>query len=67
MGNWSYLYNGFGELVTQTDAKAQVTQLYYDKLGRMVSRTEPNLNSTWTYDTCTKKIFGVRVRTVFIS
>jgi len=28
----------------------------YDKLGRMVQRNEPDLVSTWTYDTCAKGI-----------
>ncbi len=49
MGSWQYTYTPFGELETQTDAKSQVTTMAYDVLGRMVSRTEPEGTSTWTY------------------
>ena len=38
---WKYEYNGFGELVKQTDAKAQDTLMEYDRLGRMTKRTWP--------------------------
>jgi len=34
----------------QTDAKAQVTTMVYDKLGRMTIRSEPDLTSKWFYD-----------------
>jgi len=50
MGGWGYEYNALGELVKQTDAKQQITTFAYDKLGRMTSRAEPGLSSTWTYD-----------------
>ncbi len=50
MGAWSYAYNALGELIRQTDAKAQTTTLSYDKLGRLVKRTEPNLVSNWYFD-----------------
>ncbi|MEQ1593262.1 MAG: RHS repeat-associated core domain-containing protein [Thiobacillaceae bacterium] len=56
MGAWSYAYNALGELVKQTDAKNQVTTMSYDVLGRMVSRVEPGMTSTWTYDTAAKGI-----------
>ncbi|EGG95113.1 Rhs family protein [gamma proteobacterium IMCC1989] len=49
MGRWRYEYNGFGEIIRQTDAKNQVSQVVYDRLGRMVKRTEPEGQSTWTY------------------
>jgi len=39
-GNWSYVYNGFGELIEQTDAKGQKSVLGYDVRGRMVSRID---------------------------
>jgi len=38
MGQWTYVYNGFGEMTCQTDAKAQVTRMDYDLLGRMVTK-----------------------------
>lgn len=56
MGSWSYFYNALGELIRQTDAKAQTVSMVYDKLGRLTSRTEPDLVSTWTYDSCAKGI-----------
>lgn len=56
MGAWSYAYNALGELIRQVDAKAQTVTLQYDKLGRMTGRAEPDLTSTWTYDTATKGI-----------
>lgn len=39
-GFWQYSYNAYGELVSQQDAKGQVTAMAYDKLGRMISRTD---------------------------
>ena len=51
MGHWTYEYNVLGELTSQTDAKAQETTMSYDKLGRMVERTEHEGTSTWTYYT----------------
>jgi RHS repeat-associated protein len=56
MGIWSYGYNAFGELTSQTDAKNQVTTLGYDKLGRLDWRIEKlnggatELSSDWNYD-----------------
>jgi len=51
LGDWSYDYNGFGELVIQTDAKDQQTIMKYDVLGRMVERTDDSGTSQWIYDT----------------
>lgn len=56
MGTWHYRYNTLGELVWQKDAKGQIITMAYDKLGRMVSRTEAEGTSTWQYDTATKGI-----------
>ncbi|MEO0442397.1 MAG: FG-GAP-like repeat-containing protein, partial [Pseudomonadota bacterium] len=49
MGQWTYRYNGFGELIRQTDAKNQTVRMEYDILGRMNKRIEPEGISTWTY------------------
>ncbi len=49
MGAWSYQYNGYGELISQANALNQVVTLEYDRLGRMVKRTEPEGVSTWVY------------------
>ena len=51
LGAWSYAYDTASELISQTDAKSQTTNFAYDKLGRMTQRVEPDLTSTWTYDT----------------
>jgi RHS repeat-associated protein len=56
MGNWSYIYNGFGELIEQTDAKGQTTRMTYDDLGRLITKTElagtaQAGTSQWVYDT----------------
>ena len=43
--------NSLNELVGWTDAKGQSFQAGYDLLGRLVSRTEPEGTSTWTWGT----------------
>ena len=54
-GNYGYTYNGFGELIRQTDGKNQPTDSLYDKLGRITQRSaNGELISNYTYDTCTK-------------
>lgn len=50
MGAWSYEYDALGNLIKQTDAKAQVTTMTYDLLGRMSSRVEGLVRSSWRYD-----------------
>ena len=39
-GDWSYTYNGLGELITQTNAKGEVSCTAYDTLGRKVKRID---------------------------
>jgi len=39
-GWWYYSYNAYGELVEQTDPKAQRIKNYYDNQGRMVGRID---------------------------
>jgi RHS repeat-associated protein len=54
-GAFSYAYNAFGELISQTDAKNQQTITKYDKLGRVTQRASgTDLTSDYTYDACTK-------------
>ena len=54
---WSFTYDAFGELLTQTDAKGQTTTFTYDAVGRPITRTENNSSSvtvfytTWTFGT----------------
>ena len=56
-GTWTYAWNGFDELVTQTDAVGNVQALSYDGLGRVSARldyrarqTAPVANTQWEYD-----------------
>lgn len=56
LGSWTYASDVLGETVRQTDAKNQVTTISYDKLGRVTSRSENDLVSNWTYDSCTKGV-----------
>ncbi|MFM9880347.1 MAG: hypothetical protein ACKVOO_08065, partial [Burkholderiaceae bacterium] len=56
MGVWEYQYNVFGELVQQTDSLGQSATMAYDVLGRMRTRSEPDLISNWVYDACAKGI-----------
>ncbi|MBP9593197.1 MAG: hypothetical protein KBE42_14070, partial [Steroidobacteraceae bacterium] len=50
-GNWSYVPNAFGELASQTDAKSQSLSFTYDKLGRPLTRVEPEGTTTWIWGT----------------
>ncbi|MEO8899917.1 MAG: RHS repeat-associated core domain-containing protein [Polyangiaceae bacterium] len=50
LGAWSYQYNGFGDLVGQTDAKGGSTNMDYDTLGRMIRRDDDSGTSRWIYD-----------------
>jgi RHS repeat-associated protein len=53
MGTWTYTNDVLGQLRQQTDARSISTLFSYDKLGRMLNRSEPDLISTWSYDSCT--------------
>src|SRR5262249_29125958 len=50
MGVWSYGHDGFGDLITQTDANAQTATMTYDTLGRMTSKTDGSGTAQWVYD-----------------
>ena len=58
MGEWNYSYYSTGELKTQTDAKGQTQTLFYDKLGRLITRSETDGTTTWNYDTAIGKSKG---------
>lgn len=59
-GHWLFTYDGFGELLTQTDARSVQTVHFYDALGRLAQRTATDANAsdtslkvirdTWSYD-----------------
>jgi len=44
-----YNYNALGELTSWTDAKGQSFSESYDVLSRPLTRTEPDLTTTWTW------------------
>ena len=50
LGSWTYVFDGFGDLVSQTDAKGQQTTMIHDALGRMTSRTDSSGTAQWVYD-----------------
>ncbi len=51
-GTYQYVYNAFGELLTQTDANGWAISSLYDKLGRVTQRSSFDLTSDYTYDSC---------------
>jgi RHS repeat-associated protein len=47
-----FAFNAFGESISRKDARQTVPSTFtYDKLGRMLTRTEPEGTTTWEYDT----------------
>jgi len=52
-GHWTFDYFPSGELKSQTNARGQVTSFTYDRLSRVVSRTEPEGTTTWIWGTST--------------
>jgi len=50
LGLRTYLYNAFGELISETNNKGQETTYTYDALGRMTSRTDEEGTTIWVYD-----------------
>ncbi|MGB2741705.1 MAG: FG-GAP-like repeat-containing protein [Cognaticolwellia sp.] len=48
-GVWLYTYSGFGELLTQTDAKAQSVSFVYDELGRKTRRYDASGTVCWDF------------------
>jgi RHS repeat-associated protein len=48
-GTWSYKYNSLGDLVEWTDAKGQITVQTYDGLSRVMTRTEAEGVTNWTW------------------
>jgi YD repeat-containing protein len=56
LGTWLYVVDPPGRTRRQTDAKSQVTTNVYDLLDRLTSRVEPDLTSTWVFDTASMGI-----------
>lgn len=49
MGGWGFTPNALGETVSQIDAKSQTTTFGFDLLGRLITRSESEGTSTWTW------------------
>jgi RHS repeat-associated protein len=49
LGQWTFTPNALGELVALRDAKGQQVTFAYDALSRLVSRTEPEGTTAWTW------------------
>jgi len=66
LGDWSYTYDGFGDLVHQLDAKEQQLTMLYDPLGRMIAKTDVSTGNTaqWIYDTAPGAGIGKLAATV---
>ena len=56
MGTWSYSYDLLGNFLSQTDAKGNAVTNSYDLLNRVAKTTEPDLTSTFTFDSCTNGV-----------
>ena len=54
-GTTTSIHDGFGELMSSTDALGRVVTYQYDALGRTLSRLDQNgaemLSTSWTWDT----------------
>ncbi|MBO1542139.1 RHS repeat-associated core domain-containing protein [Pseudomonas sp. OA65] len=50
LGRWIYKYNGYGELVEQTDARGEVVSLKYDGLGRLIERRSKTDIANYEFD-----------------
>jgi len=60
-GIWDYDYNAFDELVKQTNAKNQVSDLDYDDAGRLVRRYEPAGTSCWNYNSTNGRLDNEKI------
>lgn len=61
LGHWTFTPNALGELVAQRDAKGQQVNYAYDLLSRLVSRSEPEGTTTWTWGRPSDNTTGSRV------
>lgn len=50
LGAWRYKYNGFSELIEQTDSRGERINLRYDQLGRLVRRESHSGRAEYLYD-----------------
>lgn len=77
MGDWEYEYNSWGDLIKQTTAEKDYTQIYYDSLGRMRSRVDfewiggnnytEKSDSFWIYDTSPNAIGKLHIEDIKVA
>nr|WP_245709996.1 RHS repeat-associated core domain-containing protein [Ferrimonas sediminum] len=60
-GTWHYQFNAFGELISQTNGRAEVMTLEYDVLGRKIKRVESEGLTCWEYGTAANGTAGFLV------
>jgi RHS repeat-associated protein len=60
LGHWVFTYDALGQMLTQVDAKNQITTFTYDQLGRSATRIDHGggvaNTTTWTWDTAVKGV-----------
>lgn len=49
MGSWIYTPNALSEVIAHSDAKGQIFSATFDKLGRQLTRVEPEGTTTWVW------------------
>src|SRR5258707_7575900 len=67
LGTWTFTNNSIDHLINHVDAKGQTINYTYDKLGRKITRGEPNTVATWTWDVATKGIGKLASSTAAVS
>ncbi len=50
LGDWSYVYNGLGQMVRQVDGNGKIVTLEYDAIGRLTKQETPEGESRWFFD-----------------
>jgi RHS repeat-associated protein len=63
-GTQTTTYNGFDEVVSETDAAQRVSNFFYDELGRIDHLQDADGTAYWTYDGTGPNEIGRLVRTV---
>jgi RHS repeat-associated protein len=56
LGEWTYAFDVYGDVVGQTDPRGKSASLIYDALGRLTARRTADEVTAWTYDTASNGI-----------
>jgi RHS repeat-associated protein len=49
LGTWTYKYDGYAQLVSQTDPRGETVRLKYDSMGRLSEKESPSSVCHWAY------------------